>query len=101
LRFLVDEGVDARLAAMLVAAGHDVVEIAATTPGTDDLAVASRAVTERRIIVTVDKDFGDLAFRDGTAMSGVILIRMPGCLLRSDRPNCPWRLACMPTASIR
>ena len=78
MRFLVDEGVDTRLAAMLTAAGHDVVEIVVTARGSDDLAIADRAMTERRIIVTADKDFGDLAFRDGIAMPGIVLMRMPG-----------------------
>lgn len=33
---------------------------------------------ERRVIVTSDKDFGDLAFRDGVAIPGIVLMRMPG-----------------------
>lgn len=86
MRFLVDEGVDTRLAASLVTAGHDVVEIAAASPGVTDIAIANRAIAEGRVLVTADKDFGDLAFRDGLAMPGTILIRMPGSLL-DERAN--------------
>lgn len=78
MRFIVDEGVDTRLAAMLAAAGHDVVEIAAVSPSIDDITIANRAIVEGRILITVDKDFGDLAFRDRLAIPGTILIRMPG-----------------------
>ena len=66
---------------MLAAAGHDVVEVAVTARGSLDLDIAARAMAEQRIIVTDDKDFGDLAFRDGVAMSGVILMRMAGSSL--------------------
>lgn len=66
---------------MLAAAGHDVVEIVVSAQGVDDLAVANQAITDRRIIITNDKDFGDLAFRDGIPVPGIILMRMPGLSL--------------------
>ena len=58
--------------------GHDVVWIREDSPGIDDRAVLSRATTEERILITFDKDFGELVFRLGlNAPSGVILFRIP------------------------
>ena len=57
--------------------GHDVVWIRTASPGIDDRAVLQRAVIEKRILVTFDKDFGELAFRHGLpAACGVILFRV-------------------------
>jgi predicted nuclease of predicted toxin-antitoxin system len=40
--------------------------------------VLARAVAEDRVLVTFDKDFGELAFRHGlTAKCGIILFRIP------------------------
>lgn len=98
MRFIVDEGVDTRLAAMLAAAGHDVVEIAAVNPSIDDITIANRAIAEGRILITVDKDFGDLAFRDGLSIPGTILIRMPGRRSPSAPINWLKQSACTPIA---
>jgi predicted nuclease of predicted toxin-antitoxin system len=46
-------------------------------PGSGDQVVLSRARAEDRILLTHDKDFGELAFRAGLpATCGVILIRL-------------------------
>ncbi len=58
--------------------GHDVVWIREDSPGISDHAVLSRATDEGRILITFDKDFGELVFRLGLdAPSGIILFRIP------------------------
>ena len=44
-------------------------------PGDID-ALQSRAQAERRILLTEDKDFGDLVFRRGQSVPGIILLRI-------------------------
>ncbi len=45
----------------------------------DDHTILALAQTENRIIVTQDKDFGELAFRYGLlADSGIVLFRLSG-----------------------
>jgi predicted nuclease of predicted toxin-antitoxin system len=44
-------------------AGHDVLWIRTESPGIADTEVLARAVAERRVLITFDKDFGELAFR--------------------------------------
>jgi predicted nuclease of predicted toxin-antitoxin system len=56
--------------------GHDVLWIRETAPGISDSAVLLQATTEGRLLITFDKDFGELAFRRGfPAISGVVLFR--------------------------
>jgi len=58
-------------------AGHDVAWIREDDPGAQDAAVLQRAQAEDRVLVTFDKDFGELAFRSRLpASSGVILWRI-------------------------
>jgi predicted nuclease of predicted toxin-antitoxin system len=57
--------------------GHDVAWVRSDAPGSSDEEILARAQTESRIIVTFDKDFGELAFRSRLpASSGVILFRI-------------------------
>jgi predicted nuclease of predicted toxin-antitoxin system len=50
--------------------------MAELAPGEDDDRVLARALAERRVLVTFDKDFGELVFRRGRAAScGIILLR--------------------------
>jgi predicted nuclease of predicted toxin-antitoxin system len=58
--------------------GHDVAWVRADAPGISDRDVLARAQAEDRIVITFDKDFGELAFRHGLpASSGIILFRIP------------------------
>ncbi len=43
----------------------------------EDADVLARAFSEKMILLTEDKDFGDLVFRQSRSMCGVILIRFP------------------------
>ncbi len=57
--------------------GHDVVWILTDSPGISDEEVLARAKNESRVLLTFDKDFGELVFRAGkSASSGVILFRI-------------------------
>jgi predicted nuclease of predicted toxin-antitoxin system len=76
VRWLVDECVDAGLVSHLRAAGHDVVYMAEVAPRDSDAEVTARAQAEQRLLLTEDKDFGDLVFRRGRPVPGVILVRI-------------------------
>ncbi len=77
LRLLANENVPGEAVAALRRDGHDVIWARTHAPGEPDAAVLQRAQAEDRIVVTFDKDFGELAFRWGLpASSGVILFRI-------------------------
>lgn len=57
--------------------GHDVLWAREDRPGQPDRVLLSRAQTERRVTVTCDTDFGELAFRSGLpAACGIVLLRL-------------------------
>ena len=76
MRWLADECVDAGLVSHLRAAEHDVIYMAEVAPAAGDARVLVWARTERRILLTEDKDFGDLVFRRGQTVPGIVLLRI-------------------------
>jgi predicted nuclease of predicted toxin-antitoxin system len=77
LHLLADENIPASALAALRARGHDVQSIREDAPGSSDDEVLRRAISEKRLLLTFDKDFGELVFRKGRdASSGVVLFRI-------------------------
>ena len=76
MRFLANENFPLDAVAALRQAGHDVIWIRTDAPGSRDQDVLARAVSEERVLLTFDKDFGELAFRSRLPAScGIILFR--------------------------
>jgi predicted nuclease of predicted toxin-antitoxin system len=61
---------------VLRAAGHAVRAIAEDHPGAADLAVLALARVERRVLLTSDKDFAELVFRQRRVSFGLVLLRL-------------------------
>jgi predicted nuclease of predicted toxin-antitoxin system len=78
LIFLVDECVDQPVAERLRRDGHQVLFVSETGPGVPDDTVLSGAGARAAVLVTADKDFGELVFRDRRAAHGVLLVRLAG-----------------------
>jgi len=77
MRILANENFPGDAVAALRLRGHDVLWVRTDAPGSNDDQVLARAQRENRIIVTFDKDFGELAFRFGLpAECGIILFRI-------------------------
>jgi len=76
VRWLADECVDAALITRLRDAGHDVLYAAEIAPGATDSKVLRRAHDDTRLLLTEDKDFGELVFRVGMAVPGLVLLRV-------------------------
>jgi predicted nuclease of predicted toxin-antitoxin system len=76
VRWLVDECVDTQLVHHLRQAGHDVMYVAELTPHASDEDVLILAEGEQRILLTDDKDFGDLVFRQAKQVPGIVLVRI-------------------------
>lgn len=79
MRIIANENVMATLVSELRNRGHDVLWVKESMRGAEDNAILGTAQTEQRLVLTHDKDFGELAFRYGLpAMCGVLLIRLSG-----------------------
>jgi predicted nuclease of predicted toxin-antitoxin system len=77
MRFLADESCDFAVVRSLRAAGHDVIAVASAQPGAADAVVIDLAVRERRVLLTEDRDFGQLVYSTGLPSAGVIYMRFP------------------------
>jgi predicted nuclease of predicted toxin-antitoxin system len=77
MRFLADESCDYIHVKTLREAGHDVVAVLEIMPGAEDLGVIQLSIREKRILLTEDKDFGQLVYASGQNSVGVIFLRYP------------------------
>lgn len=77
MRFLADESCDFNLVRALRDAGHDVLAICEISPRAEDAAVIELSVREERVLLTEDKDFGQLVFAHGRKVHGVVFLRYP------------------------
>ena len=77
MRFLIDASSDARLVDHLRNLGHDVTRIGPDYPARlRDVDVLAAAYREQRILITDDRDFGELVFRERQPHAGVIYLRL-------------------------
>jgi predicted nuclease of predicted toxin-antitoxin system len=78
MRFVADECLDGRIIKRLIADGHELVVIRAELTGRTDADVLRIAQERNALLITEDKDFGELVFRLRAIHAGVVLVRMPG-----------------------
>ena|SRR2546430_2576494 len=78
MRFLLDENAEARIASYLNSHGHDALRVGQDFPlSIEDAEVLEIAVRESRILITNDRDFGELIYRQQHQHAGVIYLRFP------------------------
>lgn len=76
MRFLVDECAGPALARWLTARGHDVFSVFEQARGANDDSILEQSYREERILITTDKDFGEMIYRERRPHRGVILLRL-------------------------
>jgi predicted nuclease of predicted toxin-antitoxin system len=88
MRFLADENFPGGAVAALRSNGYDVAWIRTLSPGISDSEVLKLAQAEDRILLTFDKDFGELVFvTELPATSGLILFRIqsPSSIVMTEK----------------
>ena len=78
MKFLADESVDRQIVSRLRNDGLPVLSVMEENPGIPDDEVLNMANQEEAILITADKDFGELVFRHRRVSAGVVLIRLAG-----------------------
>ena len=78
MNLVANEGVDRPVVERLRQDGHDVVYVAELSPSITDEEVLQQADARTAVLLTADKDFGELVFRQGLVHSGVLLLRLAG-----------------------
>ncbi|MFN0140215.1 MAG: DUF5615 family PIN-like protein [Pyrinomonadaceae bacterium] len=76
MRFLVDECTGPAVAEWLRGVGHEVFSVFDEAKGSPDSEVLNKAVGENWIVITNDKDFGEMIFRERRQHHGVIFLRL-------------------------
>lgn len=78
MKFVADENVDVPLIARLRKDGHEVYAIIEMSAGISDNEVLNQAIQRGVVLLTADKDFGELVYRDRRYTCGIVLIRLSG-----------------------
>ena len=88
MRFLADENFPYDAVQALHDDGHDIAWVRTDAPGISDRQVLARAMATHRILLTFDKDFGELAFHAGLpAACGIILCPYHRAFFRAGGPD--------------
>ncbi|NLF08917.1 MAG: DUF5615 family PIN-like protein [Pirellulaceae bacterium] len=78
MKLLADAHISRAMIAFMESLGHDIVHVAAIAPRMSDSTILSLAASEERIVLTADKDFGELCFLRLIPSAGVVLLRLSG-----------------------
>lgn len=76
LKFVLDVGVGHKVSAFLTENGYDVLSILDIDPAMPDADILVIAERDQRMVVTMDKDFGELAYRSRQKHEGILLLRL-------------------------
>lgn len=87
MKIVADEGIERPIVVRLRADGHHVIYIAEIARGSTDPEVLDLANQEESLLITYDKDFGDLVFYQHYRTHGVILMRLPETLSSLEKAD--------------
>lgn len=91
MNILADENIAQQVVERLRQDGHNV-RYTIQGQGLADTIVLDTAYREQALILTDDKDFGDLVIQQGLQTVGVVLVRLPGVSTRRESRNCCRRI---------
>ena len=76
LKFLVDVGVGKKVEAYLLEKRYDTKAVRSLDQRMPDQENLRLAALEKRIVITMDKDFGELVYHSGMEHCGILLLRL-------------------------
>jgi predicted nuclease of predicted toxin-antitoxin system len=76
LKFLVDVGVSKKVEEYLKTQGYDTKNVRDVDTRMTDENIIRLAASEQRMVITMDKDFGELVYHSDIEHCGVLLLRM-------------------------
>jgi len=79
LKFLVDVGVGKKVEDFLYKSGYDILSVRKINPRMSDSKIIGIAAKDNRIIITMDKDFGELVYNSVLIHKGILLLRTENC----------------------
>lgn len=95
MRFVADENIEREVVERLRQAGHSVWFIIEMTRGIKNGAVLAFANQQQALLLTADKDFGELIFRQQLGSLGVVLLRFPPAMSPEQKAEAvTWKDSC-------
>ncbi|MFP4347313.1 MAG: DUF5615 family PIN-like protein [Thermodesulfobacteriota bacterium] len=76
LKFLVDVGVGKKVEEYLQNEGYDTKAVRDLDPSMEDKKIVVLANDENRMVITMDKDFGELVYHSAMGHRGILLLRL-------------------------
>jgi predicted nuclease of predicted toxin-antitoxin system len=76
MKFLLDENIGKVVAGFLKQLNHEVFRVRKISPGIADPQVLNLSIDKDAILITSNKDFGELIFREGQHHCGIIFLRL-------------------------
>jgi predicted nuclease of predicted toxin-antitoxin system len=76
LKFLVDVGVGEKVEEYLLEKRYDTKAVRSLDQSMSDQEIIRLAALEKRIVITMDKDFGELVYHSGMDHCGILLLRL-------------------------
>lgn len=76
MKFLIDEDLSYKLVAFLAKLGHSAIHTREIKLSLKDFEILKIAIEQKFIILTFDKDFGELVFKKDKSHNGVIFLRL-------------------------
>lgn len=76
IKFLVDVNIGRSVEEWLLENGYDMKAVRDINPRMLDRDILKIAVSEHRMVITMDRDFGELVYNSGMSHSGVLLLRL-------------------------
>jgi len=76
MKYIIDVGVSKKVEKWLEETGYDVKNVRDLDPAMSDETIIRLAIDEKRILITMDKDFGELVYKSGMDHHGVLLLRL-------------------------
>ncbi|HTS76926.1 MAG TPA: DUF5615 family PIN-like protein [Bryobacteraceae bacterium] len=80
MNIVADESIDRQIVDRLRSEGHQVLFIAELYPGISDAEVLARSREHEALLLTADRDFGELVFRQHLLHAGVFPSVWPACI---------------------
>ncbi len=76
MKFLANENIPLKVVNELKHNGYDILRVDELKKGMSDTEVLDIATKEKRVLITFDKDFGEIAIKTKRALNGIIILRM-------------------------
>lgn len=90
MKFIIDENLSYKLVGLLNHFGHSAIHIREIQISLKDLNILELALERGTLVLTADKDFGELIFRDSQHHWGVIFLRLDDQTLSNTKRALNW-----------